>query len=161
MAIKKIKILGAVLELPAKQHCQFSQFGPIFEVNGLDWQCFLAGSSKTAPRILIFSITIGAKPSFQLKSIAIWAPAFFMHDNSFIATVQWKFPLYSQAFLFQVHTKFNFKLLVTFFKLEQSNLHFQNWIRITIAESFYNVNYGPSINTSKVRQIISVMKTEK
>jgi hypothetical protein len=37
MAIEKIKILGAVLELPAKQHCQFSPFGPIFEVNGLDW----------------------------------------------------------------------------------------------------------------------------
>jgi hypothetical protein len=28
MAIEKIKILGAVLELPAKQHCQFSLFGP-------------------------------------------------------------------------------------------------------------------------------------
>ena len=26
MAIEKIKILGAVLELLAKQHCQFSQF---------------------------------------------------------------------------------------------------------------------------------------
>ena len=29
----------------------------------------------------------------------------------------------------------------------------------TKAESFYNVNYGSSIITSKVRQIISVMKT--
>ena len=28
----------------------------IFEMNGLDWQGCLAGSSKTAPRILIFSI---------------------------------------------------------------------------------------------------------
>ena len=28
MAIEKIKILGAVLELPAKLHCQFSQFEP-------------------------------------------------------------------------------------------------------------------------------------
>ena len=28
MAIEKIKILGAVFELPAKQHCQFSPFGP-------------------------------------------------------------------------------------------------------------------------------------
>jgi hypothetical protein len=27
MAIEKIKILGALLELPAKQHCQFGQFG--------------------------------------------------------------------------------------------------------------------------------------
>ena len=26
MAVEKIKILGAVLELPAKQHCQFSLF---------------------------------------------------------------------------------------------------------------------------------------
>ena len=26
IAIEKIKILGAVLELPAKQHCQFGQF---------------------------------------------------------------------------------------------------------------------------------------
>jgi hypothetical protein len=29
MAIEKMKILGAILELPAKQHCQFGQFGPI------------------------------------------------------------------------------------------------------------------------------------
>ena len=43
MAIEKIKILGAVLELLAKQHCKFSTFGAIFEVNGLDWQCYLAG----------------------------------------------------------------------------------------------------------------------
>ena len=27
--IEKMKILGALLELPAKQHYQFSQFGPI------------------------------------------------------------------------------------------------------------------------------------
>ena len=68
MAIEKIKILGAVLELPAKQHCQFSPFGPTFEVNGLDWQCSLAGSSKTAPTILIFSIDMGADFSFELNS---------------------------------------------------------------------------------------------
>jgi hypothetical protein len=30
MAIEKIKILGAGLELQAKQHCQFSPFGQIF-----------------------------------------------------------------------------------------------------------------------------------
>ena len=71
MAIEKIKILGAVLELPAKQHCQFSPFGPIFEVNGLDWHCFLAGRSKTAPRILIFSIAIGANYSYEVKTSEI------------------------------------------------------------------------------------------
>jgi hypothetical protein len=32
--------------------------------NGLNWQCSLAASSKTAPMILIFSIAMGAKPSF-------------------------------------------------------------------------------------------------
>ena len=41
-----------------------------FEVNGLEWQCCLAGSSKTAPRILIFSIAMGADCSFYVKSIA-------------------------------------------------------------------------------------------
>ena len=55
-----MKILGAVLELPAKQHCQSSPFtsttiylktGP----NWPNWQCCLPGSSKRAPRILIFN----------------------------------------------------------------------------------------------------------
>ena len=85
MAIEKIKILGAVLELSAKQHCQFS---PIFEVNGLGWQCYLAGSSKTAPRILIFPIAIGANYSYEVKNNEIYAPAFFKHNNSIIATVR-------------------------------------------------------------------------
>ena len=62
MAIDKIKILGAVLELPAKQHFQSSPFTSKIGPNGLNWQCYLAGSSKTAPRILIFSIAMGAKP---------------------------------------------------------------------------------------------------
>ena len=87
MTVEKIKILGAVLELPAKQHCQFSSFGPIFEVNGLDWQCYIAGSSKTAPRILIFSTAIGADYSYEVKNSEVYAPAFFKHNNSFIATV--------------------------------------------------------------------------
>ena len=86
MAIEKIKIPGDVLELPAKQHCQFRPFGPLYEVNGLDWQCYLAGSSKTAPRILIFSIAIVADYSYEVKNSEIWAPAFFKHNNSFIAT---------------------------------------------------------------------------
>ena len=91
MAIEKIKILGAVLELPAKQHCQFSPFGPLYEVNGLDWQCYLAGSSKTAPRILIFSIAIGADYSFDIKSGFSIAPAFSLHNNFDIASV-WRLP---------------------------------------------------------------------
>ena len=87
MEIEKIKILGAILELPAKQHCQFSPFGQIFEVNRLDWQCSSAGSSKTAPRILIFSIAIGADYSFDIKSGFSIAPAFSLHNNFDIASV--------------------------------------------------------------------------
>ena len=63
---------------------------PIYRKNGpkgLNWQCCLAGSSKTAPRILIFSIAMVADYSFDVKNIDIWAPAFFKHNNLFIATV--------------------------------------------------------------------------
>ena len=88
MAIEKIKILGAVFELPAKQHCQFSPFGPFFEVNGLNWQCYLSGSSKTAPRILIFSIATCADYSCDIKSGFSIAPAFSWHKNFDIASVE-------------------------------------------------------------------------
>ena len=100
MAIEKIKILGAVLELPAKPHCQFSPFGLFFEVNGLDWQCCLAGSSKTAPRILIFSTAMGAKPSFYLKFIATYAPAFFGYNNPVLARVI-LIPIVNHIFLYE------------------------------------------------------------
>ena len=46
---------------------------------GLDWpnwQCCLAGSSKRAPRILIFSIAMGAEYLFYMKSIETHARAF-------------------------------------------------------------------------------------
>ena len=62
MAIEKIKILGAVLELPAKQYCRFG--------------C-LADSSKTAPRILIFSIAMDPDNSLYVKFIATYVPTFF------------------------------------------------------------------------------------
>ena len=87
MAIEKIKILGSVLELPAKQHCQFSPFGPLHEVNGLDWQCYLAGSSKMAPRILTLSIAIGVNYSFDIKSGFSIAPTFSLRYNFNIASV--------------------------------------------------------------------------
>ena len=87
MAIEKIKILGAVLELPAKQHCQFSPFSPFFEVNGLDWQCYLAGSSKRAPRIFIFSIVLGAENLPYVKSIETHVRAFLTLNILSIGTV--------------------------------------------------------------------------
>ena len=80
--LKKIKILGAVLELPPKE-----PIWPNFEVNELDWQCCVAGSYKTATRIFIFSIVLGAEYSFYVKSIATYAPTFLGCNNSVLAIV--------------------------------------------------------------------------
>ena len=44
-------------------------------------------SSKTAPRIFIFSIVLGAEYSSYLKSIATYAPAFLGYNNSVLARV--------------------------------------------------------------------------
>ena len=54
MAIEKIKILGAVLEPPAKQHCQFSPFGPFSK-----WICWIGSACllvapKRPPRFWFF-----------------------------------------------------------------------------------------------------------
>ena len=60
------------MELPAKQ--------PIYLIIGPNWpnqQCCLVGSSKKAPRILTFSIAMGADYLFYVKSIATWVPTFF------------------------------------------------------------------------------------
>ena len=64
MAVEKIKIPGAVLELPAKQPIL-----PDFLVN--KWaKLSVLFSSKTAPCILIFSIVLCAVPSSYVKSTA-------------------------------------------------------------------------------------------
>ena len=55
-----MKILGA---LPIQ--LIYLKTGP----NWPNWQCFLAGSSQGAPRILIFSIAMGANYTFYVKSI--------------------------------------------------------------------------------------------
>ena len=85
MAIEKIKILGAVLELPAnKQHCQFLPIQPIHHINGpnwLYWQCCLAG------RILIFSTTMGADYSIELISIETYCPQIIGHNKNFLGSV--------------------------------------------------------------------------
>ena len=63
---------------------------PNFEVIGLNWQCFLAGSSKTAPRIFIFSIVLGAECLSYLKSIETHARAFLTLIILSIGTVNSK-----------------------------------------------------------------------
>ena len=63
----------------------------IYVKNGLNWQCCLAGSSKTAPRILIFSIAMGADYSIELISIETYAPQFIGHNKIFLGSesTQW------------------------------------------------------------------------
>ena len=93
MTIEKTKILGAVLELPAKQYCQFLPIQPIHlenGPNGLYWQCYLVGSSKTAPRILIFLMAMGADYSSELISIETYAPQFIGLNKFFLGSVFYK-----------------------------------------------------------------------
>ena len=75
---KKSKILRAVLE-----HCQFSRFTAKMG-QMLNWHCCSAGSSKTAPTILIFSIIMCADYSFELISTVHWVPQFVMHNKSIL-----------------------------------------------------------------------------
>ena len=56
---------------------------PHFLVKGLLRQRYLAGSSIMAPRILIFSIVIGAEYSSELIFMPTWVPAFYAHNDLF------------------------------------------------------------------------------
>ena len=92
MAIEKNKILEAVLELPATSYTALPiqpinlKIGPNW-LNWPNWQCCLAGSSKTAPRILFFSIAMGADYSFYVISIDTCAFTFFGYIISVLAIV--------------------------------------------------------------------------
>ena len=68
---------------------------PSLWVNGLDWQCYLAGSSKTAPRIFIFSIAMVAKYLFYVTSISTFALTFFGYIISVLAGVSHTFSIFS------------------------------------------------------------------
>ena len=110
MAIEKIKNLGAVLELPAKQHCQNGQ-------NGLNWQCCLAGSFKTDPRILIFSIAMDADYSIELISIETYATQFIGHNKIFLGSVT-VLILTSVVFLYFIVSYDFYKVRVHYFLIE-------------------------------------------
>ena len=57
-------------------------------MNGLDWQCCLAGSSKTAPRFFIFFIALGAENLSYVKSIENYARAFLPLNISAVGSVE-------------------------------------------------------------------------
>ena len=78
------------MELPDKQHCQFLPIQSIHlenSPNGLNWQCCLAGSSKTAPRILIFSIAMGANYSCKLIFFETYSPQYIGDKKFFLGSV--------------------------------------------------------------------------
>ena len=73
MVIEKIKILGAGIELLAKQSILAYFYGKWAELAVMS----IAGSSKTASRILIFSIAMGAHFSFEVISIETYVSLHF------------------------------------------------------------------------------------
>ena len=89
MATEKMKVLRAVLKLPAKKHCQSSPFiSKLGQIGQIGSAFLLVHSSKTAPRILIFSIARGADYSSYVKFIATSAVIFFGYILSVLASVE-------------------------------------------------------------------------
>ena len=82
MAIERIKILGALLELLAKQHCQSSLFTSKLGQIGQIGSAVLLVAPKQSPGFH-FSISMGANYSFEVKNIVIWVPKFFTFICSF------------------------------------------------------------------------------
>ena len=109
--------------------------GPLYEVNGLDWQCYLAGSYKKDPRILIFSIAIGADYSYEVKNSEIWAPVFFKHNKTFTTTV-WKEWL---SVCHEIKTWLSLFLQSLVSKLKQRVL-----INFEVAFAFYATVFSPN-----------------
>ena len=87
MAIEKIKILEPFWSYQLNSTLLDWSIWSNFEVNGLDWQCCVAGSSKTAPRIFIFSIVLGAEQLSDVKSLETHARTFLTLDILSFCTV--------------------------------------------------------------------------
>ena len=75
--------LGAIRYTALPIQPIYLKIGP----NSPYWQCCLAGLFKTAPRILNFSIAMGADYSFYVKSIAISTPTFFGYIILVLASI--------------------------------------------------------------------------
>jgi hypothetical protein len=74
--MEKMKILGGRFAIQ-----------PIYSKIEPNWQCCLAGSSKTTPSMLIFSTTMGADYSFELIFIETHVPQFIGHINFSLASM--------------------------------------------------------------------------
>ena len=95
MNIERIKILLSYRLNSTANPAHLPQNWAYFVVNGLDWQYCLAGSSQRAPRILIFSIVLGAENLSYEKSIETHARAFLPPNISAVGTVYTRIPYYN------------------------------------------------------------------
>ena len=103
--------------------------------NGLNWQCCLASSSKTATKILIFSIASGDKPSFLLKFIVHWVPAFFIHNNLGLARV-WSRS--TKCFVVQFFVTYIVLMFLPFFEIVRCAKDLS--VRVAVAEAIYGLH---------------------
>ena len=88
MAIEKIKILGAVLELPAKQHCQFSPFGSFLQWIG--W-IFFTNISQFVQKDFFLSwkneikhyiILVKTNDKNNIRKFLVWSDEIFIVSNA-------------------------------------------------------------------------------
>ena len=91
MAIEKNKILGAVLELPAKQHCQFK-----ISTKKLNWMGWIGSvvwlvAPKQPPGFWFFQWTWIPIIHLSLFPLIHVPPQFKWHNKSFLGSVVGKF----------------------------------------------------------------------
>ena len=89
MAIKKIKILGAILELPAKQHCQSSPFTKKVGQMGLIGSAVLLVASKQPPEFWFFQLPWVPIIHLSLFPLSIERPQFIGHNEIFLGSVKY------------------------------------------------------------------------
>ena len=85
MTTERIKILGAILELPAKQQCQFNPFGPFLQYMG--WIFSAIWQVQKGPQDFDFFNSMGANYSLELNSSETYSPKFFGLNNLFLGSV--------------------------------------------------------------------------
>ena len=136
MAIEKIKILGPVLELPARQHYQFSSF--MYLKNWPNWRCCLSSSSKTAPRIIFFFNCPGAGCLiFTYPLLSTYAPQFLEYNISVLCLVH----LLSQnlvwaylSFLSMLIFLCTFKIILVYSKVRFYYINWLIWVHLKCFE---------------------------
>ena len=119
--LKKSKSRGPFWSYQLNSTANTSKIGP----NGLNWQCCLAGSSKTAPRILIFSIAIGAEYSYEVKNMVRYGRP---HFSSII--IHLLLPCFRQRMRKKPYMLRTFFISITQFSWELA----RQWIHTTVKD---------------------------